>query len=134
LIHIRVVHHERDISVHRTHPEDSELLRLLADVEARVTAVSNIPLFKTTCSLDGRSLRIRNYETNLGNLLADVIRAYYDTDIAFVNSGSVRCDRIIPDGVLTVRDVVGKSYTISPVNLTLRCIRRHTTVRQCLRC
>ncbi|KAF5373703.1 hypothetical protein D9758_000954 [Tetrapyrgos nigripes] len=100
------VHHERDISSYEAHPEDPEIPKLIADTEARVATVSNIPLFKTACSLDGRSTRIRNYETNLGNLLADAVRAYYNTDIAFVNSGSVRCDRIIPEGVLTVRDVV----------------------------
>ncbi|KAF3482278.1 5'-nucleotidase [Arthroderma uncinatum] len=68
------------------------------------------PLFRTQVPLDGRSSVIRSEETNLGNMLADAVRAFYDTDIAFINSGGVRCDRIIgkTDGqdALKVKDII----------------------------
>jgi len=60
-------------------------------------------------------LAIRSRESNLCNMLADMIRSYYEADIVFVNSGSVRCDRVIPATCtvdspskepLTVRDLV----------------------------
>ncbi|KAF9077388.1 Metallo-dependent phosphatase-like protein [Rhodocollybia butyracea] len=98
-------HHERDLSLH-AHPEDPEIPRLLASLQNRIAAISSKPLFYTAVSLDGRGTIIRTTETNLGNFLADVVRAYYNTDIAFVNSGFIRCDRVVPPGVLTVRDVV----------------------------
>lgn len=42
-------------------------------------------------------------------MLADAVRAFYNTDIALVNSGAIRCDRIIQpvDGVpLRIGDIV----------------------------
>ncbi|KAH7907220.1 Metallo-dependent phosphatase [Hygrophoropsis aurantiaca] len=105
-VHETRVHHERDLSLSKGHPEDSEIYHILSSVQERVTSVSGSRLFKTAAPLDGRSSIIRNEETNLGNLLADTVHAYYNTDIAFVNSGGIRCDRIIPEGVLTVRDVI----------------------------
>ncbi|KAJ2906404.1 5'-nucleotidase [Zalerion maritima] len=73
------------------------------------SAVQN-PLFHSNAPLDGRSSIIRSQETNLGNMLADAARAFYNTDISFVNSGAVRCDRILPasslDSPLTVRDAI----------------------------
>lgn len=49
----------------------------------------------------------------MGNMLADAIRAFYDTDVGFFNSGAIRSDRIleatIPDGKpLLVRDIISK--------------------------
>ncbi|KAF9029388.1 hypothetical protein BDP27DRAFT_1375565 [Rhodocollybia butyracea] len=40
-------------------------------------------------SLDERGAIIRTSEANLGNLLADAARAYYNIDIAFVDSGAL---------------------------------------------
>lgn len=42
-------------------------------------------------------------------MLADAVRAFYNSDIAFVNSGAIRCDRIIPPTngkPLRIRDVM----------------------------
>ncbi|KAH7906966.1 Metallo-dependent phosphatase [Hygrophoropsis aurantiaca] len=100
------VHHERDLGLVNKHPEDKATYQILSSIQERVDSVSSSRLFRTACSLDGRSSIVRNTETNLGNLLADAVRAYYETDIAFVNSGSIRCDRIISEGELTVRDVI----------------------------
>ncbi|KIK68220.1 hypothetical protein GYMLUDRAFT_35601 [Collybiopsis luxurians FD-317 M1] len=100
------VHIERDISQTPHHSEDPKITQLIDSVQAHIASISSKPLFYAGCPLDGRGAIIRTSETNLGNLLADVVRAYYDTDIAFVNSGSIRCDRVIREGVLTMRDVV----------------------------
>lgn len=81
---------------------------ILCAVQARITTVVDKRLLYTSIPLDGRSAIIRTAETNLSNLLADAVRAYYDTNIAFVNSGSVRCDRIIPAGEMTIKDVIGQ--------------------------
>lgn len=104
------VHHERDILRAKDHPEDEDINNILCTVQDRIASISDARLFYTATPLDGRSAHTRTFETNLGNMLADAVRAYYDTDIAFVNSGSIRCDRIIPEGVCTVRDGIGKYY------------------------
>ena len=85
------------------------------------------PLFHSAVHLDGRASVVRTGETNIGNMLADAVRAYYNTDIAFINSGSLRCDRIIDAGVITVKDMIsacrrwlsGSPWAVCPIK------RRH---------
>lgn len=60
----------------------------------------------TTEALLGTAVALRNMETNLGNLIADTYKAYFDVDIALVNAGAVRCDRTIPPGVLQLSDLI----------------------------
>ncbi|KAK7040889.1 hypothetical protein VNI00_009485 [Paramarasmius palmivorus] len=100
------VEHIPDLTVISEHPEDPEIHRILETIHARVSSVSHQPLLHALCPLEGRGAHIRNFESNLGNMLADAVRAYYDVDIAFVNSGSIRCDRVVESGVLTVRDAI----------------------------
>ncbi|KAL1682766.1 Metallo-dependent phosphatase-like protein [Schizophyllum commune] len=86
--------------------EDPRMLAIIADVDKRITSLSHNRIAYTAVPLHGLTSHVRSAETNLGNMLADAVRAYYDIDIAFVNSGSIRCDRVIPAGVLTVRDII----------------------------
>jgi UDP-sugar diphosphatase len=82
---------------------------MAAEIQQRVGSVVQKPLVHTTTPLDGRCSVIRSSETNLGNMLADAYRAYYGADIALVNSGSIRCDRIIEpfSSPLRVKDIIG---------------------------
>jgi hypothetical protein len=52
----------------------------------------------------------------MGNMLADVTRAFYGTDVGFFNSGGTRIDQIlkstVPDGEpLLIRDIISKAAT-----------------------
>src|SRR5882724_81390 len=69
--------------------------RLGTELE-RVVGVSRVPL-------DADSVRLRSSETNIGDFVADAIRADAGTDIAFVNSGSIRGSRVYPAGPITRR-------------------------------
>jgi 2',3'-cyclic-nucleotide 2'-phosphodiesterase (5'-nucleotidase family) len=61
---------------------------------------------ETAVPLIGEELEIRSYETNLGNWVADQVRAVAeDADIAFINSGSLRANQNIPPGPITKRDL-----------------------------
>ncbi|KAL1717392.1 5'-nucleotidase [Schizophyllum commune] len=86
--------------------EDSRMLAIIADVDQRIASLSHNSIAYTAVPLHSLTSHVRSAETNVGNLLADAVRAYYDTDLAFVNSGSIRCDRVVPAGVLTVRDII----------------------------
>jgi 5'-nucleotidase len=63
----------------------------------------------TAVPLDGDSVRLRASETNLGNLFADAMRTAAEADIAIVNAGGIRGDRVYPAGPLTRRTLVGMS-------------------------
>ena len=54
----------------------------------------------TLVPLETRFSRIRRKETNYGNFLTDLIRAYYDIDAVTIQSGSIRMDAVIEPGPL----------------------------------
>ena len=64
-----------------------------------VIATSPLPL-------DARALRVRAAESLVGDVLADAMRAATGADIAIMNSGSIRSDRIIPAGPLSRRTLL----------------------------
>ncbi|KAJ6781192.1 hypothetical protein PWT90_05969 [Aphanocladium album] len=90
-------------------PMSQTTLSILKKTQSKIEQVVTQPLLRTTVPLDGRMNMIRSQETNLGNMLADAVRAFYDTDIGLVNSGAVRCDRVVKcesDVPLCIRDVI----------------------------
>lgn len=97
----------RSLPNYDTIPQSPKILCILDNVQKQVAHAVKEPLLYTHTPLDGRTNIIRRQETNLGNMLADAVRAYYASDIAFVNSGAVRCDRVIDASAapLTVRDI-----------------------------
>lgn len=64
----------------------------------------------TEHTLEGMETAIRGRETALGNLLADVVRDRMKTDLAFVNSGSVRINDNISPGPIRNYDMEGIFY------------------------
>src|SRR5262249_8095047 len=56
--------------------------------------------------LDADSQHMRAAETNLGDLFADALRADAGTDVALMNAGSIRGDRMYPAGPLTARTLL----------------------------
>ena len=78
--------------------------------------------------LDGVSLHLRASETNLGNLVADAIRADAKTDIAITNSGSIRGNRVFPAGPLTRRTLI----EIHPFDNVV-CVARDARPASCSR-
>lgn len=67
------------------------------------------------CELDGRFSSIRNYETNLGNFVTDIMLASTHADLAILNSGTLRSDRIHPKGDFTMRDLFNILGYIDPI-------------------
>ena len=54
-------------------------------------------------SLDGRFRQVRTKETNLGNLVTDIMRRKMKTDVAILNSGTLRSDTVHDPGVFRMR-------------------------------
>lgn len=52
----------------------------------------------TKVPLETRFAKIRTEETNYGNFITDLVRAFYNCDVVTINSGGVRIDELIPPG------------------------------------
>lgn len=88
-----------------------EIVKTLDTIHERVGTLVQKPLLHSAVPIDGRNFTIRREETNLGNMLADAVRALYGTDVGFFNSGAIRFDKILKATVpdcepLRVRDVI----------------------------
>ena len=55
------------------------------------------------CTLDGRFSSVRTAETNLGNLVTDIMVAALNADCALLNSGTLRSDTQHPEGKFLLR-------------------------------
>jgi 2',3'-cyclic-nucleotide 2'-phosphodiesterase (5'-nucleotidase family) len=78
----------------------------VASYEARLGSELDTIVGVTRVPLDAVSVRLRSSERNVGNLVADALRADAGADIALVNSGSIRGDRIYAAGPITRRTIV----------------------------
>jgi 2',3'-cyclic-nucleotide 2'-phosphodiesterase (5'-nucleotidase family) len=63
------------------------------------------PLGRTEVALDGREREVRSRETNLGNFVSDVMRERLGADLALLNGGVIRGNRLFPAGPLTRGDL-----------------------------
>lgn len=96
--------------------EDSKqcMAECLRGVHQQIDALGADPLVHTAVPLQGVGSVVRSQESNLGNMLADMVRAFYAVDVGLVNSGSIRCDKVVQPTIgtggmaspLTVRDLI----------------------------
>jgi 2',3'-cyclic-nucleotide 2'-phosphodiesterase (5'-nucleotidase family) len=90
-------------------PPCRKMFEAVTRLHKRINQIVQRPLLYTNAVLEGRSTVIRARESNLGNMIADIVRAFYQSDIALINSGGIRCDRVIPASnsvPLRIRDVI----------------------------
>jgi 5'-nucleotidase len=85
--------------------EDPELVEALKDVLAMMSASMDTVIGRTKVDLDARFREIRTRETNISNFVARLMTWCTGADVAILNSGSLRADKIIPKGSITVRDM-----------------------------
>ncbi len=80
----------------------------------------------TSVPLEARRGPLRSQETNLGDFITDAMRAHARTDVALINGGGIRSDRVIPPGPLTRRDLAAMSpfgNVVMTLELTGRTLR-----------
>ena len=85
-------------------PESQALAdKLTADLDATLDVVIGV----TETALDSRRNVVRAEESSMGNLIADAMRAQSGADVALMNGGGIRADRIYEAGArLTRRDIL----------------------------
>ena len=107
-------------------PDDPDVARLVAAYNERIGRELDTVVGRTTTPLEARRSPLRTRETNLGDYIADAMRAHLGTDVALMNGGGIRSDRIVPPGPLTRRDLaslVPFSNVVVVVEMTGRRLR-----------
>lgn len=90
-------------------PADPEISRIADGYHARLAGEFR----KAVGSSDADLVRDYRRESNVGNLIADAMRAATGADAAFMNAGGIRAD--LPKGEITLEQV----YTVLPFENTL---------------
>ncbi|XP_018022748.1 mannosylglucosyl-3-phosphoglycerate phosphatase isoform X2 [Hyalella azteca] len=85
---------------------DPDLKEALSKYESVVSGKMDEVLGSFSVDLDGKFSSIRTCETNLGNFICDVMLAACNADVAVLNSGTLRSDRLHPAGQFCMRDLM----------------------------
>jgi 2',3'-cyclic-nucleotide 2'-phosphodiesterase (5'-nucleotidase family) len=83
---------------------DAPVSKALAPYAAEMDSLSRT-IGSTEIPLDLREEVVRGGESNFGSYLADLIRAETHADVAIINGGALRGDRVVPAGPLTLKDL-----------------------------
>jgi 2',3'-cyclic-nucleotide 2'-phosphodiesterase (5'-nucleotidase family) len=97
--------HHRFVPVTAELPEDPAMAALVARYAERLSAALDVPVGETRVPLDARQSAVRTVETNLGNLVADIVRENLHAEVGLMNGGGIRANRIVAAGRITRRDV-----------------------------
>ena len=86
---------------------DPAALAIVKRYEAELAQQLDVEIGKTTVELDSRTASVRRQETNMGDLIADAIRASTGADVAITNGGGIRANKLYPAGsAITRRDIL----------------------------
>src|SRR5262245_6896153 len=79
----------------------------VAQYTARLDQELGQPLGQTQTALNSQTAEVRTRETTMGNLIADALREALQADVALVNGGGIRGNRLYEAGTtLTRRDIL----------------------------
>lgn len=87
-------------------PEDPATVALISKVTSTLRSRLEKPIGYTAAPLDARFTTVRTRESNIGNLVCDLMRFYYGTDCAIMAAGTIRGDQIYTPGVLRLKDIM----------------------------
>ncbi len=102
------------IPVTKSVPEEPRARAIIDDYEKQLENKLGVKLDEKVgesgVDLDAQQLAVRARESNLGDFIADTFREVTKADVALINGGGIRSDRIYPAGPITNRQV----YSILP--------------------
>jgi len=84
--------------------EDSVIKEIVTEYQAKLDKKLKEVIGRAVTPLNGEREDIRMKETNLGDLIADVVRETIRADICFINAGSIRAS--INEGAIAVEDIL----------------------------
>ncbi|MBW3624227.1 MAG: nucleoside hydrolase [Armatimonadetes bacterium] len=87
-------------------PDDPDTAKVVASYEEKLSKELDLAVGTTKTPLNAVAESVRSQESNLGGLMADAMRANVNADLAIMNAGSIRSNRVYPPGTLTRRDIL----------------------------
>jgi len=87
-------------------PKDEEVEKVVQHYSDLMGQKMEQVLGQSAVDLDARFKTIRTSESNIGNLVCDIMRDGCNADVALLNSGTLRADTIIPAGPLRLKEFV----------------------------
>lgn len=94
-------------------PEDPPTAELVSKLTESMKARLEKPIGYTAAPLDARFTTVRLKESNMGNFVCDLMRAYHQGDCCIMAAGTIRGDQIYPPGVIKMKDILNwYVYTI----------------------
>jgi 2',3'-cyclic-nucleotide 2'-phosphodiesterase (5'-nucleotidase family) len=88
---------------------DPTALAIVKKYEGELAQQLDVEIAKTSVELDSRTASVRSQETNMGDLIADAVRASTGADVAITNGGGIRANKLYPAGSpLTRRDILSE--------------------------
>ena len=85
---------------------DPEIEAVVDGYLARLAEELDVEIGVTAVELDSRRRVVRSRETGIANLIADAMRTATGADVALINGGGIRADKVYPPGtILTRRDL-----------------------------
>ena len=119
----------RKLDVTKDTPIDKDMLAFVDKCYEKFDEMSKLVNCYLREPIDCRFNVIRSEESNLGNFVTDLMRKEHICDIAMLNSGSLRADKVYNAGFATVGDWM----TISPFEIeVLKLEVTGQTILDCL--
>lgn len=87
-------------------PDKPEVAAIVKRYEGLTAAASNLGVGEAKLPLDTRNEIVRTQESAVGDLIADLMRAAVQADVALINGGGIRGNAVIPAGPLRRGDVL----------------------------
>ncbi|GAB7358910.1 hypothetical protein MBLNU230_g4131t1 [Neophaeotheca triangularis] len=87
-------------------PPDPSTLSLITSLTTHLTTKLSKPIAYTHAPLDARFTTVRTRESNLGNLITDIMRLHYGAELCIIAAGTIRGDQIYPPGLLRLKDIL----------------------------
>ncbi|KAJ8302993.1 hypothetical protein KUTeg_019389 [Tegillarca granosa] len=103
------------VDIDSTIEEDVEVKEIVEKHLGSVDKMMDEHLGDMAVELDGKFSSVRTQETNLGNFVTDIMLETTKADVALLNSGTFRSDRIHPKGVFKLRDLLTILPLVDPL-------------------
>lgn len=87
-------------------PQDTDTVATMSKITAAVSDKLEKPVGYVAAPLDARFTTVRVAESNVANLMCDLMRLHYGADCSLICGGTVRGDQVYPPGVLRLKDIV----------------------------